>query len=1240
MAARRILCAVLAVLTAAMVAGVAVAVSSSSAGATLGCWTTGKPTVKTDKPDYGPGDTVYITGTGYACGSTVTVKIVPPHNLPTWTKNVAIGSSGKLSTTYQIPATNSVGRYYLSVLNAAGTVLASTTFLDTHFRYGTLSWTRPSLSSRSVGFTVGESFRLGYFTSCLGSQPTVGQYIPPSANSACVIGSLNFGDSSTIQFFGIHVTSVDTTNDILQGFDTLTHTYAGSATSFTAVWNDCCRLSSLANNHDTSWNLQTQVNLDPVNGAVQSPTSILPAMTDCAVGAVCTIPVPVTDNDPKATSFTYRLSTPAEMGDPSETQPPGATIDPNSGVFTWNSASHGGPGTLWNASVMVEARNSAGAIIATTEVDFLIRLVTGVPPVFVSPPSPTSGSTLNATVGNQLTVPLEAKSPTGRTVSIHTVSTISGATLTCPAPATPIDCTYSWTPTLNDTGSHLVSFVAEDSTGAQSSALTITIKVAQVVVTVTPDNQSINYGDPDPAFTFHSSGFLGSDDFTTQPTCGVSGPHSNAGTYMITCSGGVAPTGYQVVYNTATLTVAKLTVTVTPNNQSMTYGDPEPNYTFTSSGFIGTDGFSTPPTCGVNGAHRNVGTYQITCSGADAGGNYTIAYDTAALTVTPRPLTISADNQSTTFGDPDPTFTFSTAGLVPGDSLTTTPSCGVAGPHSNAGTYPITCSGADAGPNYTIGYVDGTLTVSARTVVVTADDQTITYGQPDPAFTFTAGGFQANDTFTTPPTCGVNGPHQNAGSYVITCSGGAASSNYTISYATGTLTVNQKDLVVTADSQSTTYGQPDPAFTFHVSGFVPGDSFVTAPTCGVSGPHRSAGSYPITCSGADAGGNYAIHYVAGMLVVAPATLTITANDQNKLVGAPDPTFTFTVSGLVGSDSLITQPTCGVSGAHNTPGTYLITCSGADAGPNYTIKYVAGRLVVGKASPALNTFPSASVPVGGQISDTAVLVNGASPTGFVTFSLYGPSDPNCTKPIAVLTSKVSAGAATSASEPTRVPGTYNWIASYGGDSQNNPVAGSCGQERVVVTAQQLTGRAYGLTLSARLGTTTLLNVKPTPDTGAVNTTNPTNVGSCVASVPGLLSVRAVCASQTTSPLWLANSVGTASIGAVTIGLSGVPTIVVQAVHAQSATTCEGSTGSTTIAYLKVGTTVLINQPTVVKPNTKITVGVVHLVLDEQTPFSTPDKGLLVNAIHLSVNALGHPVVNAVLASAESDIGNCP
>ena len=57
--------------------------------------------------------------------------------------------------------------------------------------------------------------------------------------------------------------------------------------------------------------------------------------------------------------------------------------------------------------------------------------------------------------------------------------------------------------------------------------------------------------------------------------------------------------------------------------------------------------------------------------------------------------------------------------------------------------------------------------------------------------------------------------------------------------------------------------------------------------------------------------DYSISYVAGMLTVTPAALTITADNQTKVYGAALPTLTASYSGFVNGDtsaSLHTQPT--------------------------------------------------------------------------------------------------------------------------------------------------------------------------------------------------------------------------------------------------------------------------------------------------------------------------------------------
>jgi autotransporter-associated beta strand protein len=198
--------------------------------------------------------------------------------------------------------------------------------------------------------------------------------------------------------------------------------------------------------------------------------------------------------------------------------------------------------------------------------------------------------------------------------------------------------------------------------------------------------------------------------------------------------------------------------------------------------------------------------------------------------------------------------------------------------------------------------------------------------------------------------------------------GGANAGNYTLTGASGTVTVTSVPLLITAQPQTITYGASVPSTTVSYSGFVNGETntaLSTQPTIasaqsGVVAVGTYTGNY--TASGAvDA--NYSISYAPGTLTVAPAALTITANPQTILYGACVPSTTVFYSGFVNGETntaLSTQPT--VASAQSglvAPGTYgsNYTASGAvDA--NYNISYVAGSLTVNlPTAAALSPFTS-------------------------------------------------------------------------------------------------------------------------------------------------------------------------------------------------------------------------------------------------------------------------------------------
>ncbi|BCJ74751.1 hypothetical protein CS0771_42950 [Catellatospora sp. IY07-71] len=115
---------------------------------------------------------------------------------------------------------------------------------------------------------------------------------------------------------------------------------------------------------------------------------------------------------------------------------------------------------------------------------------------------------------------------------------------------------------------------------------------------------------------------------------------------------------------------------------------------------------------------------------------------------------------------------------------------------------------------------------------------------------------------------------------------------------------------------------------------------------------------------------------------------------------------------------------------------------------------------GPVTPTFFTRASPDVTLGGTVFDTATLDEAASPTGTITFRLYGPDNAECTgMPVFDYTVEVDHGNGEYPS-PTFTPtavGTYRWTAEYSGDANNNELFSPCDAENesVVVNPRATT-----------------------------------------------------------------------------------------------------------------------------------------------------------------------------------------
>jgi filamentous hemagglutinin family protein len=275
---------------------------------------------------------------------------------------------------------------------------------------------------------------------------------------------------------------------------------------------------------------------------------------------------------------------------------------------------------------------------------------------------------------------------------------------------------------------------------AADSNYAITIYVgANLVITPAPLTVTANsgqtkvYGALDPTFTYtHGTLALSDTGSVFSGTLARDTSENVADAHAITIGSLSAGSNYNINFTSANFAITPATLTVTADHQSKTYGGTDPTLTYTPSGtlYYG-DAYSVITGVSLSTdtlAAATAGNHVITATGGIA-NNYNVIDVNGTLTVATAPLTITASNQSKTYGTAlslgTSAFTITSGTLYNGDTATgvTLTSSGAAATANVSGSpYSITPSaaiGTGLG-NYTISYAEGLLTVNPVVLTVNA----------------------------------------------------------------------------------------------------------------------------------------------------------------------------------------------------------------------------------------------------------------------------------------------------------------------------------------------------------------------------------------------------------------------------------------------------------------------------------------------------------------------------------------
>lgn len=530
-----------------------------------------------------------------------------------------------------------------------------------------------------------------------------------------------------------------------------------------------------------------------------------------------------------------------------------------------------------------------------------------------------------------------------------------------------------------------------------SGKITVKINKATVTATVTPDDDTLTYGDNLPSLTAAINGETytiesGKYELHLGMTSITGKVANNVGTYNIenvdisVLRENYPDKNYEIkveTVGTITINKANLTVTVSLDKTELTYGEDSPIISYTFSGLKSSDkedDFTITKTKFAEKLDAGTYTAAVTISG-DKTKFYEINVNTADFTVKQKAATITINEiKDIVYGDKVPDLSAKVDGVLDGDSLSYTLETGyTVGARIGEYTASVVFNAEAAeNKNYAITAPDTTFNVVQKPLTIKLNNTaTVAVGK---TYTVEAEhlekiGLVAGDTVTgyVTITKDVAGTY-NADAFDKTNLVVTNADCYKISYEMSVTFVEVTFAIDFADVTLTYDGQPhgvvvtktDESKNYTITyGTTENDC-----TLNSSPVYKNAGTYTIYFKVVD-NDTLAEHVGYVTLTINKKAVTVTVKDVTITYGEEIPAFSYTVTGLVEGETLSDEAV--YSGAGTDAGVYDISVSGLTASDNYVVTVKTGTLTINKKtakadwtiaesyvySPAGQTLPTAT-----------------------------------------------------------------------------------------------------------------------------------------------------------------------------------------------------------------------------------------------------------------------------------------
>lgn len=530
-----------------------------------------------------------------------------------------------------------------------------------------------------------------------------------------------------------------------------------------------------------------------------------------------------------------------------------------------------------------------------------------------------------------------------------------------------------------------------------SGKITVTINKAEVSATITPDDDTLTYGDTLPSLTAAINGETytiesGKYELHLGMTSITGDVANNVGTYNIenvdisVLREKYPEKNYDIKLTTVgaiTINQAKLTVTVSLDKTELTYGEDSPIISYTFSGLKSSDkedDFTITKTKFAEKLDAGTYTAAVTISG-DKTKFYEINVNTADFTVKQKAATITINEiKDIVYGDKVPDLSAKVDGVLDGDSLSYALETDYTVGKKPGNYYNVKVvfdKNAEANKNYAITTTVTTFYVGTKDLTIKLNNTpTVAVGKTYKveAEHLEKIGLVAGDTVTgyVTITKDVAGTY-NADAFDKTNLVVTNADCYKISYEMSVTFVEVTFAIDFADVTLTYDGQPhgvlvkktDESKNYTITyGTTENDCTLTS-----SPEYTNAGTYKIYFKVVD-NDTLAEHVGYVTLTINKKAVTVTVKDVTITYG-DTPAFSYAVTGLVKGENLSGEAV--YSGAGTDAGDYVISVSGLTASDNYAVTVKTGTLTINKKtaevtwtnaenyvySPAGQTLPTAT-----------------------------------------------------------------------------------------------------------------------------------------------------------------------------------------------------------------------------------------------------------------------------------------